>query len=144
MEDTDHLWEGRAANDWVRTLSLGDDMARWKAVDALRHIASPTDTIPLFIDALKDPYGDVRGLAAHALYDMAEDEEFAPLLVNWVRPLAEALCDRDEDVACNAAFALNALGTSATGALSTLFFVAECGDEPLREAASEAIAKIRG
>ena len=143
MEDTDNLREGRPASDWVRTLSRGDDMARWKAVDALRHIASPTDTIPLFIDALKDADGDVRGLASHALFDMTEHEEFAPLLVDWVRPLAGSLCDRDVNVACNAAFALGALGKPAKAALSALHFVAECGDVPLREAASEALAKIR-
>jgi HEAT repeat protein len=93
MEHTNNLWKGRPLEYWIETLQDPDDEARWGAIDALRHIADPSQSIPLFVRFLSDRYWRARALAVHALYDMAFEVEFVSLLSQAVTPLANALSD---------------------------------------------------
>ena len=142
MENKNILWDGQSLEHWVRTLYDPDDEARWKAIDALRHIAHPLQTIPLFIEALNDRYWRVRALAAHSFYDIAHEEENIHLLIQAIAPLANALSDESLQVGLNAAYTLELLGSRAGAALPQLQEAASLGHDQLRKAASEAIAKI--
>jgi HEAT repeat protein len=147
MDDPDLLlWDGLPMGYWVQALGDPDDETRWRAVDALRHIGDPSETIPLFVGTLKDRYWRARALAAHALFDMAFDEELVPLLSEAVIPLANVLSDESLDVALNAANTLEVLGPRARAALPQLEHVVESpqlGREEVRQVASSAILKIR-
>jgi HEAT repeat protein len=142
MENTGVLWDGQPLEYWLRTLHDPDDEARWRAIDALRHIAHPSQTIALFTVALNDRYWRARALAAHALYDLAHEDEMVPLLLQAVIPLANALLDVSTDVGLNAAYTLELLGSTAAAALPQLREAAKLGDDQLRKAASDAISNI--
>jgi HEAT repeat protein len=144
MTNSYALWDGKPIEYWVRALHDPEDEARWAAVDALRHIAHPSQTIGLFIGALGDRYWRVRALAAHSLYDMAHQEELITLLREAVSPLAKALSDEFPDVGLNAAYALELLGPRAGAALPQLREAAGYSDDRLRHAASDAISRITG
>ena len=59
---------------WFNLRMQGNDEERWNAVDAIRHVCEPTISVPLMLDTIeKDSYSRARGLAAHALYDLAVD-----------------------------------------------------------------------
>jgi HEAT repeat protein len=138
------LWDGQPLEYWVQTLQEGDDEARCRAIDALRHIADPSQSVTLFIGALNDRYWRARALAAHALFDLAFDEEFVPLLLPVVIPLADALSDECSDVSLNAAYTLELLGPAATAAIPQLREAAMLGGDELRKAAAAAIANRGG
>jgi len=144
MENTAPLWGGLPLEHWVRTLREGHDEDRWRAVDAVRHIAQPSESVTLFIEALNDRYWRARGLAAHALYDLAFEDEYVPLLLQAVIPLANALSDESSDVSLQAAYTLELLGSAAKTALPQLQEAVESGGDELREAATNAILKISG
>lgn len=137
------LWNNRPLDHWVEMLRHGDDETRWQAVDAIRHLAHPSDSLHFFLSALGDSYWPVRALAAHALYDIAHDENAGQLLSEAVEPLANALRDEYLDVGLNAAYTLELLGASAIGALPQLQEALELGGDQLRNAASDAITRIK-
>jgi HEAT repeat protein len=142
MENTDPLWEGRPLEYWVEALHHPDGETRWTAIDALRHLAHPSEAVPLLTEALTDRYWRVRALAAHALYDMAHEKSTAQLLLQAVIPLGNVLSDESSDVGLNAAYALELLGAGARAALPQLREAAKLGNDQLRKAASDAIIKI--
>src|SRR5262249_60237498 len=122
-----------AASYWIEMLDHPDGEVRWEAIDALRHIARPEQTVPLFARALRrDSDWHVRALAAHAVYDLAFEEDLRPLLRQAVIPLAEALKDQSPDVALNAAHALGLLGSVASAAIPALRQALDQGDDRLR------------
>jgi HEAT repeat protein len=144
MEHTDNVWKGRPLVYWIEALEDPDDEARWGAIDALRHIAHPSQTIPRFVRSLSDRYWRARALAVHALYDMAFEVEFVSLLSQAVTPLANALSDSCSDICLEAARTLELLGPAAQAALPQLQEAAKRGDDELRNAASEAILRVTG
>jgi HEAT repeat protein len=144
MEDTDILWDGKPLEYWVQTLQDPHGEARWKAIDALRHVAHPSQTIPLFVLSLTDLYWRARALAVHALYDISFEEEFVPLLSQAVAPLADALSDVSSEIRLEVARTLELLGPAAQAALPQLQEAAKHGDDELRNAASRAILTISG
>ena len=77
MKVNDELkFRGKAAGYWLRLVSKSSDDERWEAVDAIRHICGPDQSIPVFLEVLgNDQFWLARALAAHALFDMAWDEE---------------------------------------------------------------------
>jgi HEAT repeat protein len=144
MEHTDNLWKGRPLEYWIETLQDPDDEARWGAIDALRHISDPSQSIPLFVRFLSDRYWRARALAVHALYDMAFEVEFVSLLSQAVTPLANALSDSYSYICQEAARTLELLGPVAQAALPQLQEAVKRGDDELRNAASEAILRVTG
>ena len=75
-------FRGRDIEHWLCARLSGDDEVRWEAIDAIRHLCGPETSVPLLLDTLlNDGYSRARGLAAHALFDLAMDrvEE-----VNWM------------------------------------------------------------
>src|SRR4051812_22130054 len=89
MTDTEPSWNGRPASHWIEMLSHPEDEMRWRAVDALRHIAPPSESSRFLLDTLRrDSYWRARALAAHALYDMADDAENRLLMREAIGPLA--------------------------------------------------------
>lgn len=96
---TDLSFNGRPVVYWLRTRLSGDDEARWEAIDAIRHICTPDDSIPLFLDTLQnDSYWGARALAAHALYDLAFDTSEMPRLISAKPHFLAALNDSSADV----------------------------------------------
>jgi HEAT repeat protein len=107
MADDADLWNGHPASYWIKMLEHPDGTVRWKTIDALRHIARPEQSVPLFATALRrDSDWRVRALAAHAVYDLAFDADLRPLLRQAIIPLADALSDDSSHVRLNAARAL--------------------------------------
>jgi HEAT repeat protein len=139
-----HLWDGFPLEYWVAELHHPDGEARWRSIDALRHIADPSVAVPLFVSVLKDPYWRARALAVHSLYDLAFEEEFVPLLSRAVIPLACALTDASSEIRLEAARTLELLGPTARAALPKLEAAAKGGDDELGSAASDAILTISG
>jgi HEAT repeat protein len=138
-------WNGQPLSYWLDALGAADGEKRWQAVDALRHIADPMETVPLFIAALQhDSFWRTRALAAHALYDMAFDAELRPLLHPVALQIAGALKDESPHVRLNAAFALETLGPGAKEAIPALREAADNGDDELRRAANAALVGIAG
>lgn len=119
-----------------------DPDLRWKAIDALRDIAEPLASIPIFVRALHDDYWRARALAAHALYDLAHCSDIKLHLLQAVMPLARALQDECDEVCLNAAFTLELLGAEAKDAVPLLNLAVQHGNEKLRRAASDALAAI--
>jgi HEAT repeat protein len=145
MTNIEPSWDGRPASRWIEMLAHPEDEKRWRAVDALRHIAPPSESIRLLLDALqRDGYWRARALAAHALHDMAVDAENRSLLREAIGPLAEALSDSSSHVRLNAAYALESLGPEATAAVLALQVALGHDDEALRAAARDALEAIRG
>ncbi len=145
MADDAELWNGHTASHWIEMLDHPDGEVRWQAIDALRHIAKPEQTVPLFTTALRrDSDWHVRALAAHAVYDLAFEEDLRPLLREAVIPLAEALKDKSPDVALNAVHALELLGSAASAAIPALREALDQGDDRLRAAAHDALTAISG
>ena len=142
MGSADPLWNGQPTSYWVEMLRHPDGEIRWQAIDAIRHISPPIDSIPLFICALRDNDWRTRALAAHALYDLAFDEELHCLLQQAVIPLVDALEDDSPHVRINSAHTLELLGPEATVAVPALNRIIEHGDEELRQAATDAIVAI--
>ncbi len=142
MSDSHAMWDGQPFEYWVRTLRDAEDDVRWKAVDALRHIGPPSETVELFIAALSDPCWQVRALAAHALYDMAHEEELSYLVCKFVLHLARTLSDESPEVALNAAYTLELLGPNARAALPLLRKMAANRDDRIRRAANDAMISI--
>ncbi len=143
MADDAFLWNGHAASHWIEMLDHADGEVRWQAIDVLRHIAMPEQTVPLFATALRrDSYWRVRALAAHAVYDLAFEEDLRHLLREAVIPLAGALKDESPDVALNAAYALGMLGSAASSAIPDLRQALDRGDDRLRSAARDALTAI--
>ncbi len=136
-------WDGHAESHWIERLDHPDGEVRWRAIDALRHIARPEQTVPLFVAALRgDRDWHVRALAAHAVYDLAFEEHHWPILRGAIIPLAEALEDESLDVALNAAYALELLGPIASAAIPALRRAIGRGDDRLRAAARDALAAV--
>jgi HEAT repeat protein len=145
MADDADLWNGHPASHWIEMLDNPDGEVRWQAIDALRHIARPEQTVSLFATTLRrdsDPH--VRALAAHAIYDLAFEEDLRPFLRQAVMPLADALNDEFLHVGLNAAHALGLLGSAASAAIPALRQALNQGDDRLRIAAHDALAAISG
>ena len=53
MADDADLWNGHAASRWIEMLDHPNGEVRWQAIDALRHIERPEQTVPLFAIALR-------------------------------------------------------------------------------------------
>ena len=132
----------RHVDEWLELLRHGDEMSRWRAVDALRHVAHPSSSIGWFLEALKDPYWPVRALAAHSIYDMAHEEALVWLVLGSIDALAEILTDESIEVGLNAAYTLELLGPRAKTALPSLRQAVDRGDERLSKAATDAIVAI--
>lgn len=99
MSTDDLSFHGQPAGYWLRTRLSGDDEARWEAIDAIRHICAPEDSIPLFLDTLRnDQYWRARALAAHALYDLAIDSPRDPRLIDAMPQLSTAADDSSPEV----------------------------------------------
>ena len=47
LDDSGELWDGLPLGYWIQALEDPEDEARWRAIDALRHIAHPSQTISL-------------------------------------------------------------------------------------------------
>jgi HEAT repeat protein len=145
MADEADLWNGHAASHWIEMLDHPAGEVRWQAIDALRHIARPEQTVPLFAMALRrDSYWRVRALAVHAVYDLAFEEDLRPILRQAVIPLADALWDKSSHVSLHAAHALELLGSAALAAIPALREAIYQGDDELRAAAHDALVAISG
>jgi HEAT repeat protein len=136
------LQTDESAQHWIERLRHADDEERWRAVDALRHVAHASQFVGLFIAAMRDSYWPVRALAAHALYDMAHWADATVLLSGAIVPLAEALRDDCTHVSLNAAYTLELLGPIAKEALPQLEEAVKSDHEELRKAAIDAINRI--
>lgn len=67
-------FNGKHIQQWMHLRTSGDDETRWEAMDAIRHLCKPVDSVPPFIDTLRtDEDWRARALAAHALFDLAID-----------------------------------------------------------------------
>jgi HEAT repeat protein len=111
----------------------------------LRHLTRRKRVPSIFAAILQqDSYWRARALAAHALYDMAFDDEFRPLLQGVVLQLAGALQDESSHVRLSAAHTLGVLGPEAGHAISALRKAADNGDDELRRAAVDALATVAG
>lgn len=92
-------FHGKALDEWLRVRCCGDDDTRWEAIDAVRHICAPDDSIPLLLDTLRnDTYWRARALAAHALYDLSFDSKFRQRLMETVPFVRDALTDSSVEV----------------------------------------------
>ena len=85
----------------------------------------------------RDQYWRARALAAHALYDMAWDNESRPLLHEVIPELTEALKDESKQVRLNVAHTLELLGSEAIAAIPALCEAAEDADDDFRRAAEK-------
>lgn len=95
----DASFRGRPAEYWLHARLSGDDEARWEAIDAIRHICPPDESVRLFLDTLHtDSYWRARALAAHALYDLALDRSEVARLVAVMPQLLAALNDSSANV----------------------------------------------
>jgi HEAT repeat protein len=135
-------WDGKDLPYWLGVLRAGDDEARWNAIDVIRHIAEPSQSVSIFVESLSDPYWRARALAAHALYDLSFDKEFVGLLSIAIEALASSLTDESPHVAQSAAYALGRLGSTAHSVLPQLRAAALSGPYDVRKAATDAISKI--
>jgi HEAT repeat protein len=143
MEDDSLLWDGKPALHWIENLLHPDGDQRLRAVDALRHIARPSQTVPSFLRVLEDRDWRVRALAVHSFYDMAHDEGVLELLTEAIPALTTALSDECEEVRLNAVYTLELLGPRAKAALPRLSEVFESGNDRLRQATSDAILALK-
>jgi hypothetical protein len=85
----DFTFRGRDIEHWIGARSSGDDETRWEAIDAIRHLCEPETSVPLLLDTLlNDRYSGARGLAAHALFDLAIDRAEG---VNWTEMMPHLL-----------------------------------------------------
>ena len=93
------LFRGQPSSHWLRVRLSGDDEARWEAIDAIRHVCLPDESIPLLLDTLRnDQYWRARALAAHALCDLAWEPAIHPQLIQVMPDLVVALSDRSVEV----------------------------------------------
>jgi HEAT repeat protein len=144
MEVMESSEDEKRLEDCRRALNDPDSEARWAAIDSLRHVGHPSQTVHIFIASLCDSSWLVRALAAHALYDVIHDGELGALLDHAVEPLAMALRDEATEVGLNAAYALELLGPRASAVLPRLREVANASADPLRQAVIDAIRSIGG
>jgi len=144
MNTLQSTWKGKPFEYWVRELRSPENESRWTAVDALRHIGSPSHTITLFTNVLNDSYWRVRALAAHSLYDMAHEDALVPMLCQAISPLGEALSDESPEVVLNVAYTLELLGPGASAVLSQLQNAANHADDRVKLAVANAISSIAG
>jgi HEAT repeat protein len=145
VADAGSFWNGRPLSCWIERLQDRDDETRWRAVDAVRHLASPSVAITLCAAVMRrDRYWRARALAAHALYDIAWDGESRRLLHAVIPELAEALRDESDQVRLNVAYTLELLGSVASAAIPALREATEGADDELRRAVTDALAAISG
>jgi HEAT repeat protein len=143
MMDSPTTWDGKDLAYWLEMLRVGDDETRWNAIDVIRHIADPSQSVNIFVQALlSDTYWRARALAAHALYALSFDKEFTELLSTAVDALANSLTDESPHVALSAAYTLERLGSAAQAALPQLRAAAKSGPHEVRNAAANAILEI--
>jgi hypothetical protein len=137
-------FHGYSEEHWFVTRTTGDDERRWEAVDAIRHICSPSVSIPLLIETLRtDSYWRARALAAHALCDLAYDANSRKLLNPAVEPLIQAMGDESRDVCEQSIATLGLLGQDAAAAIPTLRKIADGGQHDLAAKAKAAISAIQ-
>lgn len=85
----DITFRGRDIKYWLSARLSGDDETRWNAIDAIRHLCGSERSVPLLLDTLRnDTYSGARGLAAHALFDLAIDRDEG---VNWAELMPHLL-----------------------------------------------------
>jgi hypothetical protein len=89
--------------------------------------------IPALLDALADPDGGVRQLAAATLVTVGPDA---------VPPLLDALKSKDRDTRANAAYVLGHLGEPARGALPPLAKALKDDDKEVRRRAAYALHSL--
>ena len=136
-------FHGHSADHWLRVRTTGDDEARWEAIDAIRHICVPTVSMPLFLDTLaNDSYWRSRALAAHAIYDLAWESEFQPLVAGSMPALIKALEDASSEVLEQIIVTLELLRSAAAPALESLRRIAAGEDTKLASLANAAVQAI--
>jgi HEAT repeat protein len=96
------------------------------------------DVLPLLLDAMRDPDGGVRAVAATYLGIMHDDPDASVPL------LAQALGDPDLAVRRAAASALGSFGTAAAAALPALKKAAAAADPDLAREAGRSIVAVSG
>jgi len=143
MSSTEHQFNGRPTSYWLDVRTTGDDETRWEAVDAIRHLCSPEDSIPLFLDTLRnDSYLRARGLAAHAIFDLACCPNPEPVLVTYLSEIIDLIEDDSRDVQIEIIETLRFLGSPAIASVQSLRSIAESDDKELASLARTAIQAI--
>jgi len=143
---------GPAAKDAVPALiaALGDERGwlKWAAARALVYIdpaAAAKHSLPRLCEALASRHDDVRGRAAVALGDLGRSAVPAvPALIRALRDKqATAYYDEPWIVRRHVAVALGKIGPEAGQAASALVEASQDKDQGVREAAVEALKRIR-
>lgn len=144
------IWNKRPLTYWLNAIHDSDGETRWEAVDALRHLLNPSQSIPILIDIVEnEPYWRARALAAHALFDIGAypptRPSLDPFLNRLVPALASALSDDSIWVQLSVAEALETLGRDAAAALPHLELAAPTIENAdVYELVESAIRNIRG
>jgi len=73
-------YHGKSLEHWLAIRVSGGDDARLDAVNAIRQLCAPEESVPQLVEALEDHFWRVRAAAAHALYEMAQDAAARPLV----------------------------------------------------------------
>ena len=136
-------WEDHPLAHWLENLDHPDADTRWRAIDAVRHLADPARIVQVCVPALKDEFWRVRALAAHALFDLACEPAHRPAIAGILDPLANAILDGSPEVRLNAIATLELLGAEAGVALPRLRTALHDADDSVRAAAASAIRAIQ-
>jgi HEAT repeat protein len=73
-------FHGKSLEHWLAIRVSGGDDARLDAVNAIRQLCTPAESVPLLVEALEDHFWRVRAAAALALYEMAQNSAARPLV----------------------------------------------------------------
>jgi hypothetical protein len=77
-------YHGKSLEHWLAIRVSGSDDARLDAVNAIRQLCTPEESVPLLVEALEDHCWRVRAAAAHSLYEMGCDAKTRPAVeVAW-------------------------------------------------------------
>lgn len=143
MSGEQSLFKMKPASYWLDARTKGDEEMRWEAIDAIRHLCPPKQSIPLFIDTLThDRYWRSRGLAAHAIFDLACGPKADPEVVAHLSSIIEFLEDDSRDVRRQIVEALKFVGSPAVASLKSLKSIARSDDTELASLARDAIDAI--
>jgi len=143
MGDEEHQFNGHSKSYWLGVRTTGDDEKRWEAIDAIRHICSPDQSMPLFLDTLRhDDYWRARSLAAHAIFDLVCCPKPEPVVTANLPEIIALLQDDSRDVRIEMIETLRFVGSPAVASLQSLRSIAEGEDDELAGLARTAVQAI--
>lgn len=145
MESKEPSYNGYPLDHWVQVRNSDDEETRWKAVDAIRHLCAPNESMPLFLETLaNDSYWRARSLAMNAICDLAYEDKYKSVVLAAIPTCIKALQDESREVRYEAVMVLKLIGNQATESLESLECIVrqEDTDAELARLAATAIQAI--